>query len=164
MYRSCGEKKPTLTANWNSSWLAAGAAPAVMAGKLVVKESFGKDWHRWWASGKAMPLCHCSTWTDELRLKEKTGDPHGWWKGNNLHWVSCFLISRLRDAIARGYLKKAFSKSEASKDQTWEFHFNALTLSPGSLVISWRSNKRSCKYVSSGRLLLLGSAGYFITN
>lgn len=42
-------KNPTLTANWNSSWLAEGAAPAVVAGKLVVKESLGKDWHRWWA-------------------------------------------------------------------------------------------------------------------
>ena len=39
------EKKPTLTTTWNSSWLAAGAAPAVIAGKLVVKESLGKDWH-----------------------------------------------------------------------------------------------------------------------
>lgn len=27
------EEKPSLTANWNSSWLAAGAAPAVMVGE-----------------------------------------------------------------------------------------------------------------------------------
>lgn len=66
------ENPPALPTNWSRSWLAAGAAPAVVAGKLVVKESLGKDWHCWWAEGRAMPWCHCRRWTDELRLKGVT--------------------------------------------------------------------------------------------